>query len=62
MTKTVKNMLDEAFEKVPMVEPAEAIKWIDDPEAVFVDVRDKNSVINSGCFTCRVCPPVDNLY
>ena len=48
MTKTVKNMLDEAFDKVPMVEPTEAIKWIDDPDTVFVDVRDKNSVINSG--------------
>ena len=48
MTKTVKNMLDEAFEKVPMVEPDEAIKWIDDPDTIFVDVRDKESVINSG--------------
>ena len=48
MTKTVKDMLNEAFEKVPMVEPTEAIKLIDDQDTVFVDVRDKDSVINSG--------------
>ena len=40
--------IDEAFDKVPMVEPTEAIKWIDDPDTVFVDVRDQNSVNNSG--------------
>jgi hypothetical protein len=27
MTKTVKNMLDEAFEKVPMVEPVFCFRW-----------------------------------
>ena len=33
-------MLEEAFAKVPMVEPKDAMKWLTDSDTIFVDVRD----------------------
>ena len=48
MAITVKNMLDEAFARVSMVESEKAMTWVDDPETVFVDVRDGNSIKATG--------------
>ena len=48
MSKTVKNMLEEAFAKVPMVEPKEAMEWLNDSDTIFVDVRDTLSIQDTG--------------
>ena len=41
-------MLEEAFAKVPMVEPKEAMEWLNDADTIFVDVRDTLSIQDTG--------------
>ena len=48
MAKTVQNMLKEVFAEVPMVEPEKTLTWVDDPETKFLDVRDGNSIKETG--------------
>ena len=48
MAKTVQNMLNEVFAKVPMVEPEKTLAWVDDSETTFLNVRDVNSIKETG--------------
>ena len=41
-------MLNEVFAKVPMEEPEKTLTWVDDPETTFFDVRDGNSIKETG--------------
>ena len=48
MTKTVQDMLAEARAAVPNITPQEAMKMSNDPNVVFVDLRDGTEVQASG--------------
>ena len=40
--------LSEVFAKVPMVETEKTLTWVDDSETTFLDVRDGNSIKETG--------------
>ena len=48
MGKKVQEMLNEANQRVPKIEVNQAMKWINDENTVFVDVRSEASVRDSG--------------
>ena len=48
MGKKVQEMLDNANQRVPKVEVNQAIEWMNDGNTVFVDVRSKDAVRDSG--------------
>ena len=41
-------MLNGVFAKVPMVEPEKTLTWVDYSETTFLDVRDGNSIKETG--------------
>ena len=48
MGKKVQEMLDNANQRVPKVEVNQAMEWMNDGNTVFVDVRSKDAVRDSG--------------
>ena len=48
MGKKVQEMLDSANQRVPKVEVNQAMEWMNDGNTVFVDVRSKDAVRDSG--------------
>ncbi len=48
MANIVQNILNDVFAKVPMEEPEKTLTWVDDPETTFFDVRDGNSIKETG--------------
>ena len=48
MGKKVQEMLDDANQRVPKVEVNQAMEWMNDGNTVFVDVRSKDAVRDSG--------------
>lgn len=48
MGKKVQEMLNDANQRVPKVDFNQAMDWINDENTVFVDVRSKDSVLDSG--------------
>ena len=48
MAKIVQIILNEVFTKVPLEEPEKTLTWVDDPETAFLDIRDGNSIKETG--------------